>query len=361
MTEYNATEIHTGVMGMYFLFISSDKEVTSAEASLEVPECWDDVCDVSLLPAPVDAAALAAPACFDRLAESPACTFGGSCSCEEFVSQAGSAGCGGVFSSEMGDIEVNSVCAKHCDACPRTCEDELPNSPVYRFGNLCNCEDFVNSPESTGCGGIYTSDMGDIEVNSMCASHCDACPDAASAEVIQKEIMEKLENQLNSACKYAKADCQKMLTNLYTCSKGYAKRVGIIDSNVDAVVKKHDESLALKHTKLGSPSLWRNMEATVIAPCEGVVLVEEIGSPAVESPIFNSQVGSSFNTATLFIAILVGVAVVGFGFLTVKKIQNKKRAQLGEISKAVVVQAGTQHSNSDESPSGSSSGSDSGV
>merc|ERR1712157_111489 len=99
-----------------------------------------------------------------------------------------------------------------------------------------------------------------------------------------------------------------------------------------------------------------------IAPCEGVVLVEEIGSPAVESPIFNSQAGSSFDKATLFIALLVGVAVVGFGFLTVKKMQNKKRAQLGEISKAVVVQAGTtQHSNPDESPSGSSSGSDSGV
>merc|ERR1712176_75942 len=145
-------------------------------------------------------------------------------------------------------------------------------------------------------------------------------------DVVQKEILETLEDQLTAACHYAKADCQKLLTNLYTCSKGYAKRVGILDSNVDAVVKKHGESLALKHTKLGSPSLWRNMEATDMAPCEGVVLVEEIGSPAVESPIFNSQAGSSFDTASLFIALLVGVAVVGFGFLTVKKMQNKKRA-----------------------------------
>ena len=111
-----------------------------------------------------------------------------------------------MFSSEMGDVKVDSVCTKHCDACPTTCEDELTNSPVCRFGNLCGCEEFVNAPESTGCGEIYTSDMGNIEVNSMCASHCDACPGTASADVIQKEIMENLKNQLNSVCKYAKAD-----------------------------------------------------------------------------------------------------------------------------------------------------------
>merc|ERR1712176_1532072 len=132
----------------------------------------------------------------------------------------------------------------------------------------------------------------------------------------------------------------------------------------DAVVKKHGESLALKHTKLGSPSLWRNMQATAMAPCEGVVvqegvvLQEEDGSPAVESPAFTSQTASKTNTPILFIALLVGVAVVGFGFLTVKKMQSKNQ---GEISKAVVVQAGTLHSSSGGSPSGSSAGSDSSV
>merc|ERR1712176_182417 len=106
------------------------------------------------------------------------------------------------------------------------------------------------------------------------------------------------------------------------------------------------------------------MEATDFSPCEGVVvqegvvLQEEDGSPAVESPVFTSQAASKTNTPILLIALLVGLAVVGFGFLTVKKMQSKKQ---GEISKAVIVQAGTLHSSSGGSPSGSSAGSDSSV
>merc|ERR1719174_2241285 len=105
------------------------------------------------------------------------------------------------------------MCASHCDACPdvaaaaRTCDDELPSSPACTFGNLCSCEEFVNAPESTGCGGVYKSDMGDMEVNSMCASHCDACPDVAAADVIQEQLLEDLEKDVNAVCKYSTADC----------------------------------------------------------------------------------------------------------------------------------------------------------
>lgn len=361
VAEYNATEVHTGVMGMYFIFVSSDEQVRSSDASLEVPMCKDEVCDVSLLPAPMAADALMAPACSDLLADSPACKFGGVCLCEDFVSDPASTGCGGVFSSQMGDIEVNSMCALHCDACPKTCKDELPDSPVCSFGSLCSCEEFVSHPDSTGCGGVFSSDWGDVEVNSMCAAHCDACPDTVGADVIQEEILENLEEDLSSMCKYATADCERMLTNLYTCSKGYKKRIGVLDANVDAVVKKHGDRLALKHSKLGSPTLWRNAEAsTDVAPCIGVAVEED--DEIVDVPAFFAQEGSSnLNTGVLFMGILVAVAVVGFAVLTVQKIRREREAQIDETTKNVAIDettlSGTGHeaSFSINSPNGSDS------
>ena len=161
VVDYNASEYHTGVMGMLFMFIDADREVTALEADLTIPLCRNDYCDPSMLPsfnvdgflAELEESGIA---CEDTLATNPACTFGGLCDCDTVINAEESTGCGGVYRADMGDIPVDSVCAKSC-GCPSmsTCENQLPNSPICSFGQICDCEVLVNLPESTGCGGVY--------------------------------------------------------------------------------------------------------------------------------------------------------------------------------------------------------------
>lgn len=281
VTEYNATTLHTGVMGMWFVFISSERQVTREEASLTVDVCSADVCDASLLPAPPSAAEAAGP-CEDALADSPACTFGGMCDCETFVNSPESTGCGGTFSSDFGDMPVNSMCAKYCEACggdpaeqqqaaaaTKSCEDALPDSPVCKFGNLCDCAALVGAPESTGCGGVYPTQMGDIVLDEVCANYCDACPDDSSDEVIREKIVELLEADLSELCKYNTAECRLALSNLYSCAEG-ALRTEELDANVERVLQERGRAMALDHSMLGSSSLHANADERQldVFPCE---------------------------------------------------------------------------------------------
>jgi len=328
VTEYNATILHTGVMGMWFAFISSDKQVKREEASLQMGICKENVCDVSLLPAPPSTETIAqASVCFDALQGSPACRFASLCSCEEFINHPDSSGCGGVFTSEMGDIEVNSLCALSCDACPKTCEDELPNGPACNFAGLCSCEDFVNAPESTGCGGVYVSEFGELNINEQCAAYCDACPDTSNANVIQEQILEKLEEGLGGMCKYATADCKRVLTNLYSCASGWAQRTDDVDANVDFIVKRHGKRLALKHSKLGSPSLHRNAaeDDAKVLPCSGEV-TEAYG----DAPPFSIQEEESNNSGAVIGAIIGGLAVVALSVFAVFKLRARRHSGHGD-------------------------------
>lgn len=144
--------------------------------------------------------------CVDTLADNPACTFGGLCDCEEFVNAEESTGCDGVYSSPFSpDIEVRTVCAKYCGFCGEEeeepeveegeCVDTLANNPACTFGGLCDCEEFVNAEESTGCDGVYSSPFSpDIEVRSVCAKYCGFCGEGAAindtVSVVEKTVPE---------------------------------------------------------------------------------------------------------------------------------------------------------------------------
>jgi hypothetical protein len=148
-------------MGMLFMFIDADRQVTKLDAELTIPLCRNDVCDVSLLPMfDVDefltALSQEGAGCEDTISSSPACSFGGLCDCDTVINAPESTGCGGVYTNPQGDIMVDSVCAASC-GCPSmsTCDDQLANSPICNFGQICDCEVLVNLPESTGCGGVY--------------------------------------------------------------------------------------------------------------------------------------------------------------------------------------------------------------
>lgn len=201
VTDYNATIVHTGVMGYWFLFTAGDEQVTAKETSLTVDLCLQSSCDASLLPQ-MDMAPFVVEMekqkrqleieCVDTITESPSCTFGGICDCEAFVNAPeSSGGCNGFYSSAFGDIEIRSLCANYCGcdisaavdqaahtadaaaaAADENCVDSLADHPSCTMAGLCDCETFVNLPESTGCGGVYTSPFGNVEIDSVCNKYC---------------------------------------------------------------------------------------------------------------------------------------------------------------------------------------------
>jgi len=253
-------------MGMWFLFISSEKGVSKEAASLTVDFCEDEVCDVFKLPVSPSSKDLQA-VCTDTLLDSPACKFGGVCSCEELVASEESTGCGGVLNTDFGEIEVNSLCRKHCDACPKSCRDTLVESEICTSTGVCSCESLVSSVQSTGCGGGYLSQLGMVEVNTYCASYCNACtPDESEDNEVLNEILKNLEEGVIDQCEFATPKCMETLSNLYACGAGQ-RRTRKIDSKIDSVIREHGESLAIKHAKLGSSSLHKNEVPITVQRC----------------------------------------------------------------------------------------------
>ena len=53
------------------------------------------------------------------------------------------------------------------------CQDYLASSPICVFAQICDCEALVSM--STGCGSVYTSDMGEISIDEVCPLYCGAC------------------------------------------------------------------------------------------------------------------------------------------------------------------------------------------
>lgn len=151
----------------------------------------------------------------------------------------------------------------------------LHASHVYDF-QICDCEVFVNSAESTGCGGVYTSSMGDLPVNDMCANYCDACPDITPEEKMAQDFQDELGRMLNDVCKYSTEECKTALNNVHACA---SEQTGA-DELHPAILrflseKGHD--MALEHAKLGDASLHREQaEPATVPSCpaeEGVTQV----------------------------------------------------------------------------------------
>jgi len=293
ITDYDASELHTGVMAITFLFIATGEEITRDMTPLTVDMCLQEACDSSVLPSfdamkkPQDSTDV----CIDELADHPMCKFGGLCICEDVINSPESTGCNGVYTSTFGDIPINSVCNASC-GCPTlpdeipiqavttsksTCLDTLVEFPACKFGGICDCEEFVNAPTSTGCGGVYNSTWGEVENNDVCAAYCDACPD----EILTNEetvdmtdpIIEMIESQLSNACQFATDDCKFLLSNLYTCADIAD------DTEVDPVmivVRDYGQQIALEYAKLGEPILHVGEEDQEVASCgKGAIICED--------------------------------------------------------------------------------------
>lgn len=57
-----------------------------------------------------------------------------------------------------------------------TCQDNLDGFPSCQFGGVCDCETFVNLPESEGCGGFFNSgEWGSYSMDELCPLYCGVC------------------------------------------------------------------------------------------------------------------------------------------------------------------------------------------
>lgn len=149
---------------------------------------------------------------------------------------------------------------------PMGCANELSNSPMCRFAGICECEEFVNAPESEGCGGMYKSDFGDVPINDVCALYCGDCKDIPLEEVFEEAYMEVMTIQMHEKCRYATAECQSMLSNLYSCASG---QPGIEAAHpmIQAVVTKRGQEVAMSSAQLGASSLHAGEEPQEIQAC----------------------------------------------------------------------------------------------
>ncbi|CAB9526116.1 Warthog protein [Seminavis robusta] len=303
VTDYNATNLHTGVMGYLFVFVATPNQVTSKDVNLTVDVCIQSTCDTSLLP-DIDLEAFqtslafpverqADPGCVDTIEESPSCTFGGLCDCESFVNAPESSGCNGFYASAFGDIEIRSVCANYCGCDVTTaaamdsdipptisateapgqvftsCKDTLADNPACIFGNLCECEEFVNLPESGGCGGVYSTEMGDIVVSDVCAAYCGDCAEVSLEELFQEAYQEVVTMSFHDKCLFSTKECQSLLSNMYSCAE---EKPGIetLDPLIRNFVVTRGRSVALESAKLGHPTLHVDQEDQVVGMCPEV-------------------------------------------------------------------------------------------
>lgn len=288
-------------MGLYFVFIDSGREVSAGDTALSVDVCMKPECDTSMLPRVTKEDVAGSEVCEDTVRESPVCLFGGLCDCETIINGDASTGCGGVYTTEQGNFEVNSVCAKSC-GCPSTlCTDALPNTQACTVFELCDCETFVNHEQSEGCGGSFTTQFGPMPVNDFCAAYCDACPETPVDELIVKEYVERLEVTLKEKCRFSTQECRDHLHNAYSC---YAERPGIeaFDETLRRATLEHAGRLALKYSKLGSPSLHRGR---VSAAENGVVpICTEQEAGGTEEGNSAGSVGSSEDSGSSALSIV---------------------------------------------------------
>merc|ERR1712176_1170219 len=95
---------------------------------------------------------------------------------------------------------------------------------------------------------------GDIVIDELCPSFCNACPDASLEEELSAMYVELLEADLRDSCHYSTVTCSQKLSNVATCARG---RSGFdtLDPVIQTAVMDHGDRAVRKHSKLGNPSL----------------------------------------------------------------------------------------------------------
>jgi len=85
--------------------------------------------------------------CEDHIKDSAGCKWGGMCDCATLVAHKDSTGCGGVFKSTMGNVQIDDVCAKYCG-----CGSGSPSSVTTTMGMGHGSMSMGHGSMSMGCG-----------------------------------------------------------------------------------------------------------------------------------------------------------------------------------------------------------------
>jgi len=258
--HYNASELHTGVMGLFTLFVSDHAQSTAirhGETALTIDLCETSECDASIFP-------------------------------------------------DMDEISLR-------------CEDDITTTRLCSLGNICTCEEFLKLPYvNGGCdegaklvlppvfgGGKYPVEM-------FCAKSC-GCKhpkdEKRRDELIKKEIEDRFQQMYKEICRFATEKCQQMLSNLYTCSK-YRVGDNVLDPLIrEALVELHDpvgEEMneggtlkVLERAKIGDKRIHRLDTSNInkdVLPC---VAVNEANFSS------GSTCGYAFSVSSLAIFLLL--------------------------------------------------------
>jgi len=133
VTHYDAEILHTGVMGLLFLFVIEGKmKISQDEAKLTADLCAAPSCDLTQI--------LPNGGCRDALKDSIMCTFGGVCECSDLLLLSDTiGGCddGGIYMSSFGNVTVGSLCAQHCGCGEALLEDSIVEQITEQTKDLC--------------------------------------------------------------------------------------------------------------------------------------------------------------------------------------------------------------------------------
>lgn len=221
VTHYNASELHTGVMGLFSIFVAEHQdghhiEVGPKETELTVELCTFNTCNPTLLPS-IDSIVL----CQDALQTTRICTNMGICDCDTFLAREEVTGCGGVMKHPRGgDIPVERFCAK-----------------------TCGCQHIANEKEKN--------------------------------KIIENDLKKQFNVLYNKWCRYSSSNCQQYLSNLYTCAEKWE------EFNIDPLVRdaifKEGTRTVLEHAKLGDEAMHR-FESDLNSPINQNIVSCEIAT-----------------------------------------------------------------------------------
>jgi len=194
VTHYNASVVHTGVMGMFFLFVEEAERLTTDVAPLSVDVCNTEACNTSMLPREEDI-----PVCKDDLGFF--CRYFGMCDCETFLEQDMVTGCGGVVMSEYGNFSTDRFCAETC-----------------------------------GCKHLEV--------------------EGAREEMLLEGLEDRIASDVRDLCHYSTEGCHDYLNNIYACAAEQPGSDDL-DEFVRNMMVEKGRRMALDHAKLGDKAIHR--------------------------------------------------------------------------------------------------------
>jgi len=207
------------------------------------------------------------------------------------------------------------------------CEDTISTGFICNYLGVCDCETFLASPYVVGgCDGVLLGRGRNHSVTNFCAKHC-GCRQNDEEEAM-KVMVDKLQDRFKASygklCRYSTDDCQKYLSNLYSCSKG-SNMDNIHPAVWKALEFQDGTRMALERAKLGNEALHRFDKNNInekVQPCSGVSAVTDSFSASSIISEFEPMDDTSSSTHNLMLvhtfSIMFALLLTSFFFLVLR-------------------------------------------